>query len=84
MPVMNSNQVQQTNLILSTLHHFRWRISKAEEQRLEKVPLESRALLLEITTSNNINNNRFHGFHNFSNDEAFQSQRGYSALKIDL
>jgi hypothetical protein len=48
------------------------------------VPLESRALLLEITTSNNINNNRFHGFHNFSNDEAFQSQRGYSALKIDL
>jgi hypothetical protein len=57
-------------------------------------------LLLEITTSNNISENRihefynfsndeafqngFHRFYNFSNDEAFQSQRGYSALKIDL
>ncbi|CAK9230114.1 unnamed protein product [Sphagnum troendelagicum] len=41
-------------------------------------------LLLEITTSNNINDNIFHGFYNFSNDEAFQSQRDYSALKIDL
>ncbi len=41
-------------------------------------------LLLEITTSKDINNNGFRGLYNFSNDEAFQSHRGYSALKIDL
>jgi hypothetical protein len=41
-------------------------------------------LLLEITTSKDINNNRFRGLYNFSSDEAFQSHRGYSALKIDL
>ncbi len=41
-------------------------------------------LLLEITTSKDINNNNFRGLYNFSNDEAFQSHRGYSALKIDL
>ncbi len=41
-------------------------------------------LLLEITTSKDINNYRFRGFYNFSNDEAFQSHKGYSALKIDL
>ncbi len=31
MPVTNDNQVQQTNLILSTLHHFRCRISRAKK-----------------------------------------------------
>jgi hypothetical protein len=84
-----ANQLDPVHLASFSLQNF-----QGEEGRI------SGYLLLEITTSNNVKDNRFHGFHNFSNDEAFQngfhrfynfsnneafqSQRGYSALKIDL
>ncbi|KAH9560968.1 hypothetical protein CY35_06G137300 [Sphagnum magellanicum] len=68
-----ANQLDPVHLASFSLTNF-----QGEEGRI------SGYLLLEITTSNNVKDNRFHGFHNFSNDEAFQSQRGYSALKIDL
>ncbi|CAK9275476.1 unnamed protein product [Sphagnum jensenii] len=84
-----ANQLYPVHLASFSLTNF-----QGEEGRI------SGYLLLEIKTSNNVKHNRFHGFYNFSNDEAFQngfhrfynfsndeafqSQRGYSALKIDL
>jgi hypothetical protein len=57
-----ANQLDPVHLASFSLTNF-----QGEEGRI------SGYLLLEITTSNNVKHNRFHGFHNFSNDEAFQN-----------
>jgi hypothetical protein len=75
-----ANQLDPVHLASFSLTNFQSRGGTSGKG----APGISGYLLLQFTTSNNINNNRFHGFYNFSNDEAFQNQRGYPALTIDL